>query len=250
MACYELDATKIKDSYKDKDDSRRALVYIAKGCQKAERFDDMVRAVRELICLIADGNKEMTEEERNLLSVAYKNVVGQLRAAHRTILVRSGSYDDLANHYKKQLESELSSFCLSSLKLFEQTLSKICNTSYEARVFQLKLIADYYRYLAEFDSKKEYQANAHKHYKHALELAERNLEATHPIRLGVALNFSVCFHEVMRDTKQACQLAKTAFNHAIAKLDDLDEMLYKDSTLIMQLLRDNLTLWTADSSDR
>lgn len=43
-----------------------------------------------------------------------------------------------------------------------------------------------------------------------------------------------------------CRLAKAAFDDAIAELDTLSEDSYKDSTLIMQLLRDNLTLWTSD----
>jgi 14-3-3 protein epsilon len=47
-------------------------------------------------------------------------------------------------------------------------------------------------------------------------------------------------------TCRACHLAKQAFDEAIAELDTLSEESYKDSTLIMQLLRDNLTLWTSD----
>ena len=45
----------------------------------------------------------------------------------------------------------------------------------------------------------------------------------------------------------ACRLAKDAFDSAISDLDQLNEDSYKDSTLIMQLLRDNLTLWASDN---
>ncbi|EDX15996.1 GD24394 [Drosophila simulans] len=48
---------------------------------------------------------------------------------------------------------------------------------------------------------------------------------------------------LMNSPDKACQLAKQAFDDAIAELDTLNEDSYKDPTLIMQLLRDNLTLW-------
>jgi len=72
------------------------------------------------------------------------------------------------------------------------------------------------------------------------------LAPTHPIRLGLALNFSVFYYEILNSAERACRLAKAAFDDAIAELDTLSEESYKDSTLIMQLLRDNLTLWTSD----
>jgi len=76
------------------------------------------------------------------------------------------------------------------------------------------------------------------------------LAPTHPIRLGLALNYSVFQYEVQGKLKEACDLAKKAFDDAIAELDTLDEESYKDSTLIMQLLRDNLTLWTSSDDDQ
>jgi hypothetical protein len=73
-----------------------------------------------------------------------------------------------------------------------------------------------------------------------------NMATTHPIRLGLALNYSVFLYEIKNDQDQACTLAKSAFDQAITELDKLNEVKYKDSTLIMQLLRDNLTLWTSE----
>lgn len=81
------------------------------------------------------------------------------------------------------------------------------------------------------------------------DIANSELAPTHPIRLGLALNFSVFYYEILNSPDRACSLAKQAFDEAIAELDTLGEESYKDSTLIMQLLRDNLTLWTSDMQD-
>jgi 14-3-3 protein epsilon len=108
---------------------------------------------------------------------------------------------------------------------------------------------DYHRYVAEFmtaSERKEAAENSLVAYKAASDMAMQELAPTHPIRLGLALNFSVFYYEILNSPDRACRLAKAAFDDAIAELDTLNEDSYKDSTLIMQLLRDNLTLWTSD----
>lgn len=112
---------------------------------------------------------------------------------------------------------------------------------------------DYYRYLAEFatgSARDEAAENSRKAYDEASKEAQGRdgLQPTHPIRLGLALNFSVFYYEIENKPNEACKLAKQAFDDAIADLDTLNEDSYKDSTLIMQLLRDNLTLWTSDQN--
>merc|ERR1712050_539854 len=122
-------------------------------------------------------------------------------------------------------------------------------TTGESKVFYQKMKADYYRYIAEFsdgDSKSKAAENARLAYEAASKVAEKDLVVTHPIRLGLALNYSVFQYEVLANQEEACKMARTAFEDAIAELDNVAEDSYKDSTLIMQLLRDNLTLWTSD----
>jgi 14-3-3 protein epsilon len=126
------------------------------------------------------------------------------------------------------------------------------STATEGKVFYYKMKGDYHRYLSEFqsaDSRKESSDKALEAYQHATEWSHQDLPPTHPIRLGLALNFSVFYYEILNSPERACNLAKQAFDDAIAELDTLSEESYKDSTLIMQLLRDNLTLWTSDQGE-
>jgi len=227
-------------------DERKDLVNLARTAELAERYEDMCKCMRELVTWSDGSRQDLTVEERNLLSVAYKNVIGARRASWRTLNADERKDDKLVIEYKKQVETELRNICKDVLDLLENVLVKNTTAEDESRVFYLKMTGDYYRYLAEFITTEKYDLKAADNYQKALEIAEKKLQPTHPIRLGLALNYSVCYYEILKDKKKACELAKKAFDEAISKLDKLDETSYKDSTLIMQLLRDNLTLWTSD----
>jgi len=197
-----------------------------------------------------DQKSDLTVEERNLLSVAFKNVIGARRASWRTLNVEEHKDNALINTYKAIIEAELEGICKDVLDLLESVLVPYTKgKANESEVFYQKMTGDYYRYLAEFHANKGYDKQAAAHYETAFGVASEKLSPTHPIRLGLALNYSVCFYEILKDQKKACEIAKKAFDDAISKLDQLDEASYKDSTLIMQLLRDNLTLWTSDQAD-
>lgn len=151
----------------------------------------------------------------------------------------------------EQVEKELQDICSSILSLLDEYLIPTASSG-ESKVFYLKMKGDYHRYLAEFKTGTERKEAAEQTllaYKAAQDIALVDLPPTHPIRLGLALNFSVFYYEILNSPERACHLAKQAFDEAIAELDTLGEESYKDSTLIMQLLRDNLTLWTSDMQD-
>jgi len=111
---------------------------------------------------------------------------------------------------------------------------------------------DYWRYIAEYKSEQGTERpsaieKAQEAYEKAMAHARDHMPSTHPNRLGLALNFSVFYYEILNSPDKACNLAKEAFDDAIQELEKLQDNDCKDSTLIMQLLRDNLTLWTSDT---
>jgi len=239
--------------------SKEENVYNAKLAEQAERYDEMADFMRE----VASSQGELSVEERNLLSVAYKNAVGSRRASWRIISSveqKERAKDNAANQaraaaYREKVEAELDDICGKILSLLEKSLITETTASgqEESQVFYYKMKGDYHRYIAEYktDSVKAEASEAAKvAYSKAMEIAEAGLLVTHPIRLGLALNFSVFYYEVLNLPEEACQMARKAFEDAIAELDNVSEDSYKDSTLIMQLLRDNLTLWTSEDGDQ
>jgi len=253
------------------------LIALARITEAAERFEDMCSIMGKLVKLKKQQGEALEVEERNMLSVAYKNVVGQRRASWRTLKADEEAGDSPEPEkvqrelYKKLVEAELKRKCKDVLRLLEDNLldkkmdaeevpedlnrdqnelsddQKRLVEQIETQVFYLKMCGDYYRYLAEFNQTEDkYKNNASTKYSEALKFAKTALKPTHPTRLGLALNASVCYYEIMNQSEQACTLAKDAFDQAIQQLDSLSDSTYKDSTLIMQLLRDNLTIWTSE----
>jgi len=233
----------------DRDD----LVQRAKLAEQAERYDDMAASMKK----VTERGDELSNEERNLLSVAYKNVVGARRSSWRVISSIEQKTEGnerkqtMAREYREKVEKELDEICQDVLVLLDKHLVPKA-TNAESKVFYLKMKGDYYRYLAEVaagSKKSDVVRESENSYQAALDIAKAQMQPTHPIRLGLALNYSVFFYEILNAPDRACHLAKQAFDDAIAELDTLNEDSYKDSTLIMQLLRDNLTLWTSDAQN-
>ena len=123
----------------------------------------------------------------------------------------------------------------------QKVLAKQC--SGEPKAFFVKMVGDYYRYIAE-NAKgaqlEQVKQAALKAYNEANQIA---LPPCNPIKLGLALNFSVFHYEVMKNHKAACELADKALQEALDKIDELEEDDFRDAKSIIELLKENLTLW-------
>ena len=89
------------------------------------------------------------------------------------------------------------------------------STDAESKVFYKKMKGDYYRYLAEVASsseKQEVTEKSEKAYDEAYKDSKDYMPPTHPIRLGLALNFSVFYYEILNKPDKACEMAKQVSN--------------------------------------
>jgi len=230
--------------------TREEYVYLSKLYEKAERFPDMVQSINKYVEL----DPKLTKEERNLLSAGYKNIISDKRSSWRLLNNMERKEEEKKNavqsanvkEIKDKIEKELNAICAEIQSVIDKYL--IPNAvDVENKVFYLKLKADYYRYKCEFSNGKDFDeacANAEKVYKEAYELSNKEMPITNSTRLGLDLNFSVFYYEIKGLKEEACNIAKNAFDEAMKSLDDLEKSRAKDTLLIIQLLKENLILWT------
>jgi 14-3-3 protein epsilon len=228
-------------------------IFMARVAEQSERFRDMVDYLKPVI---AEKGAALSQDERNLLSVAFKNLVSQQRTAIRTIgaIEQNQKYAKFAasmGDYKRKIEEELYRNCDDIIITIKNSVLSQASDD-ESRAFFLKMIGDYCRSIAESAKNERLEKtknDALAAYNEAVGLAEKSLNACNSIRLGLALNFSVFYYEVMQDVSRACALGDKALQDALDKLDDCDEETFRDAQSIIELLRENLSLWKEENDN-
>lgn len=250
------------------------LVEEAKLAEQAERYNDMVECMRRVV---EQSRGDLTDEQRILLSVAYKNVVDaqlsawkivypieqelkQQEGSRRRRRRRRGSPPSrqpgvgvrlkAAIAYRNAIGHDLEAECREVIRLIDKRLLKAANSDTEGvdkKVFYEKMKGDYLRYMVEvsLDDREERSEKAYQAYLAATRTA-KSLASTHPTKLRLALNYSVFLYEIKKDVRKALEVAKKALDEAIAELHSLKEDCSKESNLILQLLAEKATLWTSE----
>jgi len=275
------------------DPERKTLVHRALLAEECERYEDMAKAVVK----IAAMGSGLVPSERNLLSIAFKNLIGSRRQALRVLLhIREAKIEGSAHQQYKDMSLDTLEELLATIKEELKTIALDCVTALtthlckaaheipsaefvskcqagkcgqegedtyiatlvgpnkskhviEEQMFYLKMMGDYYRYLAEAFKTDEFKQAASQSYEKAMAVAS-HLPDANPVRLGLALNFSVYHYEIMANTESAQTMAQAAFTGGMGGLTDLiDDAKNRDATLILQLLRDNLLLWQTHVND-
>ena len=234
--------------------TREELVYLTKLYERAERYSDMVKTINKFVEL----DPKLTRDERNILSAGYKNIISDKRASWRLLnsmerkeSKKNSSQVDNIKSVKNSIEKELTNIIDDIQLIIDKYLIPNAIDA-ENKVYYLKLKGDYYRYKCEFAIGKEFNeacSIAEKVYEEANDIANKSIPISSSTRLGLALNYSVFFYEIKGLKEEACKIAKNAFDEAMKVLDILEKSKPKDTILIIQLLKENLILWSNEMND-
>ena len=188
-------------------------IFMARVCEQTERFPDMLQYLTNVFI---EKGPELSADERNLLSVACKNLLASNRSAWRTVLAlepnpKYAKFKQSLKEYKEKTESKILADCEMIIELImTNVLTKSAND--EAKAFFSKMVADYYRYTCEVASGERLETaktEAKKFYEEANNIEMNPCSA---VKLGLALNLSVFYYEVLKDRATACKYADSALN--------------------------------------
>ena len=232
-------------------------VYLAMLAEQCTRYEDMMSFLEDMVKM---KTEDLSSDERNLLSIAYKNTISQDRQAIRTLLAYESKeakktdspYLEFIREYKVKVQKELEDLCNKINATIDSSLLPKATTD-EAKVFYHKMKGDYYRYIAENvdgDLKKKYSDLGLASYNAALE-ASKSIDYKNPIKLGLALNLSVFYYEVVANRDESCKLAKETLDKSKEALQGVDEEEdeVKDAMSIVNLLQENLEMWNAETEE-
>lgn len=233
--------------------SREELVYVASVAQETERYDDIIKVMKEVVA----EKKGLSRDEATLFSLGYKQKITSCRNTWRNITVIESKGQETGSPvserliaYRHDIEQETEDICNEVIDMIDKDIIP-CVDGAESKAFFIKMKADYFRYLTEIaqDNFDRVVQEALVAYDQASKIAEEGLPEGHPVRLGIALNFSVFYFEALSDPVKACELARAAIETPDSAISALPEDQARDSESMLKLLRDNLSLWTGNTGE-
>jgi len=235
--------------FENKKYSLNDYLFLIKLFRTTENYTDMVKALNKYIEL----NPKLLKEERKYLCDGYKNIISNKRNSLRllsNLTLKEESKQNNKLHeisiIKEKIHSELNGIFKDIHSMLDNYLIPNAQDS-ESKILYMKLKADYYRYHCEFaegDEFEEVSNKARNMYKDAFDLAEIELPTYNEVRLGLVLNYSVFEYDIMDNKNEAYEMAQKAYNDTMKILDDVEKKRASDNLLLIQIIKENLNIWS------
>jgi len=226
-----------------------------KIADETARYDDMFGFINNFIKL--KKASDFSEEERSLIFQAYKQFICQKRSAYKIISniekkeINKGSNKlSIISSYKKLICDEIDQYCQEIVVNIENLfLKSIINN--EDKAFYMKLRADHLRYRTEIitkDSNPQLIVITEEAYKLAKEFSDERLPMSHPLRLGIDLNYAIFFSTILKNKDKAFLIAKSAYEKGIEGKKQLHNTQVNEFEEIMNLLLEFINSSTSNES--
>ena len=203
-------------------------------------------------------NPKLNKEECDILSTGYKNMISDKRSSWKILQSMERKEKKIKSkiipqirEIKSHIEKEIRDVCNDLQALVDKYLLPNAD-DHENEVCFYKLKADYYRYICEFAVGKELEENLSKSdefYKKAQNISIKNLPVNNCTRVGLALNYAIFLYEVKGEKKNAFDIAKKTFDESMKFVDDLEKPKWRDTLIIIQLLKETLIFWSSEMND-
>ena len=234
--------------------SREEYIYLSKLYTKAEEYKKVLEFIEEFIKL----NPKLDKEECDIVSTGFKNMISDKRSSWFTLnsmerkekKKKKNTVKEI-KEIKSHIENELRETCNKLQEIIDKYLLPN-NEEDDTIVFLLKLKADYFRYICEFAEGKEFEYNLNKaeeYYKKAFEISEKKLPIINCNRVSIGLNYAIFLYEVKKDRMAGFDVAQNIFKESMKFIDDLEKSKFRDTLLIIQLLKENIIFWNSEMSE-
>ena len=234
--------------------TREELIFLSKLYTKAELYKEVINFIKEFIKL----NPKLEKEECDIISTGFKNMISEKRSSWFTLQSmerkekkkKKNTIKEI-KEIKNHIENEIRETCKELQDLVDKELLPK-NEEDEVLVFLYKLKADYFRYICEFAEGNELLDNlikAEEFYKKAYEIADKKLPIINCNRVSVALNYSIFLYETKKDKKNGFDIAQNTFKESMKFIEDLEKPKYRDTLLIIQLLKENIIFWNSEMGE-
>ena len=234
--------------------TREELIFLSKLYTKAELYKEVINFIKEFIKL----NPKLEKEECDIISTGFKNMISEKRSSWFTLQSmerkekkkKKNTIKEI-KEIKNHIENEIRETCKELQDLVDKELLPK-NEEDEVLVFLYKLKADYFRYICEFAEGNELLDNlikAEEFYKKAYEIADKKLPIINSNRVSVALNYAIFLYETKKDKKNGFDIAQNTFKESMKFIEDLEKPKYRDTLLIIQLLKENIIFWNSEMGE-
>ena len=224
------------------------LAFLVEALTKTSRCSEALDTLEAFV----QKKESLDQSERQLFERAFKTAIDPVRDTLRSLVVFYDNESDpgkaeLIKKYQESSHNELTGLCTRAIALIKTKLLPGATDS-SAKVFYLKALGDYHRYMAEFESEEGPRNEAAEFYRDAVQISDSDLLKSDPLRLGLILNYAIFLFDHMRRDDEPVEMLQRARKDAEIDLAQLDAQQKSQSLDVLRAMRANLAVWCDETA--